>query len=277
MRYYFFGDIHGNTPALERCLEHIDARGPDAVHCLGDIVGWLPSGDETVKRMKALGLPTVAGNHDLMVGGLFRDHPHQLDRMQATAYNAGILAALPECVDYLLGLPLLLELEEFTVVHHSPFHLPPEGVAPDIGCFGYLDERLMREVLAKWRDYPKRLIFSGHDHDPAVYELPDAADPPRLEDVIAHRPPRTGSIAVRISQDARYWVKAGSVGGPYRDETPVANSVLYDDAAGVVELFRLEYPTGELRSRLASNRFFGGIPTIQSYLRVLDAATGPGA
>ena len=125
MRTYFLGDIHGNAYALERCLAHMDEIRADRVYCLGDLVGWLPFGDRTLTRMRALDLPTVAGNHDLMVAGLFTDHPNQLDRMQASAYNAGLLSTVPGAIEYLLSLPLTLEGEDYVVVHHSPFHLPP--------------------------------------------------------------------------------------------------------------------------------------------------------
>jgi hypothetical protein len=39
MRTYFFGDIHGNGYALERCLAHLDEVKPDQVYCLVDF-GW---------------------------------------------------------------------------------------------------------------------------------------------------------------------------------------------------------------------------------------------
>lgn len=140
MRYYFFGDLHGNLPALERILRHMEETGAEEAFCLGDLVGWLPFGNRTLERMRTLAIPTVAGNHDLLVAGLFKDHPGQTDRMQASAYNAGLLASSPGAVEYLLGLPLILEKEGlFTVVHHSPFHLPEAGAAPTIECFNYLD------------------------------------------------------------------------------------------------------------------------------------------
>jgi 3',5'-cyclic AMP phosphodiesterase CpdA len=88
-------------------------------------VGWLPFGDRSLRRTRALDFPTVAGNHDLLVAGLFTDHPEQLDRMQATAYNAGLLSTYPGAIDYLRSLPLVLETDDYTVVHHSPFDLPP--------------------------------------------------------------------------------------------------------------------------------------------------------
>jgi predicted phosphodiesterase len=272
MRVYFFGDIHGNIHALEACLKHLSEIHPDETYCLGDLVGWLPFGDRSLARMRSLpNIPTVAGNHDLLVAGLFTDHPDQLDRMQATAYNAGLLSTIPGAIDYLLNLPLRLEKEEFTVVHHSPFHLPSSGNPATIQSFNYLDEAALRESLKAWRAYRKRLIVSGHDHVPAVYELPDAFETPRLRDVIVRQPPKDGPFTIRLNPRSRYWIKAGSVGGPYRDGVAVANSVLYDSNAETVTLFRIPYPTEQLRRELASHFFTRNLPTLRKYETLLNA------
>ena len=262
MRCYFFGDIHGNTYALERCLAHMEEIHADRVYCLGDLVGWLPFGDRTLTRMRGLDLPTVAGNHDLLVAGLFTDHPNQIDRMQATAYNAGLLSTVPGAVDYLLSLPLTLEGEDYVVVHHSPFHLPPAGEQPNINCFNYLDEAALASVLDSWRVYPKRFIFSGHDHDPAIYELPAGESP----NVKRYHPAPLESLTIHLQPGSRYWIKAGSVGGPYRDGAAVANSVLYDSEAETLTLFRLPYAVAQLYKELGSERFSRNLPTIQRFL-----------
>jgi predicted phosphodiesterase len=269
MRTCFFGDIHGNAYALEACLDHVDRVKADAVCCLGDLVGWLPFGDRTLARLRDLKLPTVAGNHDLLVSGLLTDHPTQLDRMQATAYNAGLLSTVPGALAYLSNLPLILERGDFVMVHHSPFHLPKPEETPTIECFSYLDGVVLSGCLKAWRDYPARIIFSGHDHLPAVYELPDAIDSPGLADVRIHRPVPDWPLTVALHPEARYWVKGGSVGGPYRDGVPVANSVMYDSSAGTVTLFRIPYPTGRLRGELVSHPFIRNLPTIRSYIELL--------
>ncbi len=269
MRISFFGDIHGNAYALEACLRHLTKVDADAVYCLGDLVGWLPFGDRTLRRMRTLGFPTVAGNHDLLVAGLLTDHPEQLDRLQATAYNAGRLSTLPGALEYLSNLPLMLEQDDFVAVHHSPFHLPQPGAPTTIDGFDYLDEAALAASLKAWQDYPKLLIFSGHDHVPAVYELPGEIESPQIEDVRIHRPAADQMLSVTIDPTARYWIKAGSIGGPYRDGVPVANTVLYDRDAGTVTLFRISYPVDRLRSELAAHRFIRNLPTIRKYIQLL--------
>lgn len=266
MRCYFFGDIHGNGYALERVLTHLDEINPDRVFCLGDVVGWLPFGDRSWRRMRGLAIPTVAGNHDLLVASCFTDDPRQLDRMQATAYNAGLLATYPGAIDYLRSLPLRIECEDFTVVHHSPFDLPEAGQPPTIGCFAYLDDTALQRSLEPWRQSPQRLIFSGHDHLPAVFELADDGQ------MIAasYRPTAADSLTVPLQPRHRYWIKVGSVGGPYRDQVAAANSALYDRNAQTITLYRLPYPTQALREELESHRFLGNLATIQRYWQLLE-------
>lgn len=272
MRTYFFGDIHGNLHALDECLKHMDAVEVDEAYCLGDLAGWLPFGDRTVARMRSLGIPAVAGNHDLLIAGAFTDDPAQIDRMQATAYNAGLLSSIPGAIDYLETLPLIIEKNDWTMTHHSPFHLPGPGEPPHIENFRYLDNAALAGRLKEWRAHPLRLIFTGHDHIPAIYQLPDSSgSSPRLEDVLVHRPSWNEPLTIAIDPASRYWIKAGCVGGPYRDGVPCINSVLYDSSRGTLTLFRIRYSTDRLHEELASHVFFRNIPAIRKYIRLLQS------
>lgn len=68
MRYALISDIHANLPALEAVLADLAARsGVDATYHLGDLVGYAPWPDETVARLRAAGIPGVAGNYDSTV------------------------------------------------------------------------------------------------------------------------------------------------------------------------------------------------------------------
>ena len=40
MRIALFSDIHANLPALEAFFEDADKQHPDAMYCLGDMVGY---------------------------------------------------------------------------------------------------------------------------------------------------------------------------------------------------------------------------------------------
>lgn len=69
MRYALISDIHGNLPALDAVLDHIDAREDiDAIVHLGDLVGYAPFPNEVVERLLEWGIPGVAGNYDSTTG-----------------------------------------------------------------------------------------------------------------------------------------------------------------------------------------------------------------
>ena len=40
MRIALFSDIHANLPALEACFKSMEEQKPDAIYCLGDLVGY---------------------------------------------------------------------------------------------------------------------------------------------------------------------------------------------------------------------------------------------
>lgn len=68
MRYALISDIHGNLPALDAVLADIDASGDvDAIHHLGDLVGYSSQPNEVVARLAERGIVGVAGNYDSTV------------------------------------------------------------------------------------------------------------------------------------------------------------------------------------------------------------------
>jgi len=40
MKIALFSDIHANLPALEAFFKDVENREPDALYCLGDLVGY---------------------------------------------------------------------------------------------------------------------------------------------------------------------------------------------------------------------------------------------
>jgi putative phosphoesterase len=63
-----FSDVHGNLPALDVVLADIESRGIDEVYCLGDLVGYGPNPAGVIRRVRALGIPTIRGNYDDGIG-----------------------------------------------------------------------------------------------------------------------------------------------------------------------------------------------------------------
>ena len=74
MNIAILADIHGNLPALEAVLAHIDRRGDiAALYHLGDLVGYAPWPNEVVALLREREIPGIAGNYDSTVA---HDHDH---------------------------------------------------------------------------------------------------------------------------------------------------------------------------------------------------------
>jgi putative phosphoesterase len=68
MRIAIFSDIHGNVQALDAVLRDVADQHPDAIYCLGDLVGYAPFPNEVIERIRHEPIPTIMGNYDDGVG-----------------------------------------------------------------------------------------------------------------------------------------------------------------------------------------------------------------
>jgi putative phosphoesterase len=68
MRIALISDIHANLPALEACFKSIEQQQPDAIYCLGDLVGYNIWPNEVINEIRKRGIPTIAGNYDQGIG-----------------------------------------------------------------------------------------------------------------------------------------------------------------------------------------------------------------
>lgn len=68
MKIALFSDIHANLPALEAFFKDVDRRNPDAIYCLGDLVGYNIWPNEVIAEIRKRKIPTIAGNYDFGIG-----------------------------------------------------------------------------------------------------------------------------------------------------------------------------------------------------------------
>lgn len=68
MKIVLFSDIHANLPALNSFFSDLDARKPDAIYCLGDLVGYNVWPNEVINEVRERQIPTIAGNYDFGIG-----------------------------------------------------------------------------------------------------------------------------------------------------------------------------------------------------------------
>lgn len=68
MKIALFSDIHANLPALQAFFTDLESRKPDAVYCLGDLVGYNIWPNEVIDEIRKRGIPCIAGNYDFGIG-----------------------------------------------------------------------------------------------------------------------------------------------------------------------------------------------------------------
>lgn len=165
MRIALFSDIHANLPALEACLQSIDQQKPDAIYCLGDLVGYNIWPNEVIDEIRRRSIPTIAGNYDQGIGlssndcgcAYKTDAEKQMGAI-SISYTNSIVGE--EQRQYLKNLPLHTRIEfpnlNLLLVHGSPRRINE-----------YLfEDRDEKSLLRIMNDAHADVMCFGHTHKP---------------------------------------------------------------------------------------------------------------
>ena len=214
MKYAILGDIHANLHALETVLEDAEKEGVKKFVCIGDLIGYNAFPSECLERIRALGAPTVMGNHDYYGSredDLVGFHPMAADVITWTRNQL-----TDEQKEWLRALPYSTRVETFSVVH-STLDNPHK--------WGYVLDRYDAESNFNYQT--TSVCFYGHTHIPIAFEKGDEI--------------RSGLYSkIKIKVGRKYFINVGSVGQP-RDGDPRAAYAIYDMMNNTIELKRLEY------------------------------------
>lgn len=226
-----FSDIHANLPALEAFFKHLKITRPDAVYCLGDLVGYNVWPNEVINEIRKRGIPTIAGNYDFGVGRSSADcgcaYKTDVEKEMGTR-SVSLTNQLinDDERQYLRMLPAHIRVE-YQLSNDHLFLLMVHGSPRKINeyLFEDRDEKSMLRILETAN---ADLMFFGHTHKP--YH-------------------RIFEYETNGRKAYRHAINTGSVGKPkdgdprscYVILTINAASSKYDKDSVLVEFIRVEY------------------------------------
>lgn len=169
MKIALFSDIHANLPALEAFFTDLDKCQPDAVYCLGDLVGYNIWPNEVIREIRRRGIPTIAGNYDFGIGRASDDCGCAYKTDQERANGAVSIAFTNQIIHqeerhYLRTLPAHIRIEfqlntdklTLLLVHGSPRRINE-----------YLfEDRDEKSLLRIMQDAHADILCFGHTHKP---------------------------------------------------------------------------------------------------------------
>ncbi len=169
-RVAVFSDPHGNGAATEAVLAAVAAEDPDAVYCLGDLVGYGARPNETIELIRQRGIPAVMGNYDDGVGfdrddcGCAYQDPEEEARGQESLFWTRA-ETTPENKAFLRTLAPEIRFEadgvRFRLVHGSPRRMNE-----------YLfEDRDARSLARIAQGADADVLVFGHTHKPWVREI----------------------------------------------------------------------------------------------------------
>jgi putative phosphoesterase len=160
MRIALFSDIHANLPAFKAMLDDLDDQKPDAIYCLGDLVGYHIYPNEVIQEIRRRGIGTLKGNHDQKVEKLITT-PNSL---QEPGKNYAYHLISQDNRDYLNTLPAHIKLE-YKLQSRSFNLVFAHGSTRSIDEYVLLDTD-EKYVLDMMQEAGADMLFVGHSHKP---------------------------------------------------------------------------------------------------------------
>jgi diadenosine tetraphosphatase ApaH/serine/threonine PP2A family protein phosphatase len=218
MRVAVISDIHANLHALEAVLAEIDAAAPDAVWCLGDVVGYGPRPTECCAIAEQRADVCLVGNHDLVCIGRIGLEEFNHEAAAAAAWTRAQLDEPSR--SFLDSLAPSAGVEQAQLFHAS--------ARDPVWDYVLTDEAALATLLLTTAP----LVLVGHSHVALAVELRD-------EGLLSGGLAPDGSE--RELDGARRLMNPGSVGQP-RDGDPRAAWLLLDFERRFASFHRVAYP-----------------------------------
>lgn len=214
MKYAILGDIHANLEALKAVLKDAEEQGVTHYACTGDVVGYNADPKACLQMIRSLKCKIVQGNHDYYAA--CNESMELFTQMAQKSIRWSRKQLSPFERKYLRHLPLIIDVENFTLVHSS---------LSNPHRWNYIFKR--KAADANFRNQFNNVCFFGHTHVPLAFVKDQTIEKGFYE-------------TLNIRPGFQYLINVGSVGQP-RDRNPKSAYVIYDLDEQTVTMRRIEY------------------------------------
>lgn len=214
MKYAILGDIHANLEALRAVLEDAETQQVTHYACTGDMVGYNADPKACLQLIRNLGGPVVQGNHDYYAACTESMELFTPMAQKSILWTRKHLSPFDR--KYLRNLPMIADVENFTLVHSS---------LSNPRLWSYIFKS--KAAAAHFRNQFNPVCFFGHTHVPLAFVKDGGIDRGFYE-------------TLHVRPGAQYLINVGSVGQP-RDRNPKAAYAIYDLEEQTISMRRVEY------------------------------------
>jgi putative phosphoesterase len=229
MKIALFSDIHANLPALNSFFKDVEARKPDMIFCLGDLVGYNIWPNEVIQEIRKRNIPTISGNYDFGIGRASGDcgcaYKTDLDKdmgTQSVAFTDSIVTPIER--HYLRNLPAHIKLT--FQLNDAPLNLLLVHGSPRKNNEYLFEDREGKSLYRIIEQSDADILCCGHTHLP-YHRIVSSEDGTRMRHAI-----NIGSVGKPKDKDPR---------GSYVMLTLKENSVAAIKESIQVEIIRFEY------------------------------------
>lgn len=221
MRLAVLADVHGNLPALEAVIAHLEQLQPDEVVLNGDLINGVPFSTETIDRVRALQWVMIRGNHEFyyLDFGTERAVPGCDDPTRWGQLHWLVETITPAQGAYLAMLP---DERTFYVPGTQPLRIA-HGV-PGRNRVGFYNGQPDAQIVAEIHDIPEHTLISAHTHvqiDRHIQMDLDRSSTLQFDPHVDTHPPAHHEIH-------RHWhlINPGSVGLPLNGDPTAQFAIL---------------------------------------------------
>ena len=199
MKIALFSDIHANLPALEAFFASVGQQQPDAIYCLGDLVGYNTWPNEVIDEIRRRGIATIAGNYDYGVGRTSDDCGCAYKTEEEKVNGAASISYTNQVVKdeeraYLRTLPAQIRVE-FQLNNDKLNNLLLVHGSPRRDNEYLFEDREEKSMLRIMHDADADIMCFGHTHKP-YHRIPPPSVLPGTDPANDPHPPHPGSLLI---------------------------------------------------------------------------------